>query len=169
MKGNEKMLATEFDEIRRILNGRYGICADLIEVNRWYNELKAWDFAVVKEAVNDWILHDQWKPEVVNIVERCKDVERWKQKIKAAEEPNVKTVACPYCHDRGLIIKTYPNGSEMGHPCPYCSRGKLNYPWEFLSEEEKREYNAKEIKAGRSVPNYYEAPKEFLKEYLYGK
>lgn len=162
------MIAAEFDEIKRILQGRYNLFTDQEDVFRWYNGLKAFDFSIVKEAVNDWIINDGWKPEVVNIVERCKDVERWKRKIKAAEEPNTKTVACPYCHDRGLIITTSPTGIETGRPCEHCMRGRANYPWYFLSEEEKREYNAKEIKAGRSVPNYHEAPKEFWRTYVYG-
>lgn len=165
------MIAAEFDGVKRILNGRYNLFTDQQDVIRWYEELKDYDFAIVKEAINDWIVNDGWKPEVVNIVERCKDVIRWHRQIAAAnaENPNTKTVACPYCHDTGLIIKTYPNGVETGQPCERCRAGQINYPWFFLSADEKRDYNAKEIKAGRSVPNYHIAPDEFRKAYLYDK
>lgn len=162
------MLTIEFDEIKRILNGRYKICEDQTEIVRWFEALKPYDFPVVKEAVNDWIINDGWKPEVVNIVERCKDVVRWRQQARVNEEPNERTIACPYCHDKGLIRTTQPTGVITGKPCPHCSRGKKNYPWEFLSEEEHREYNENEIKAGRQVPKYHEAPKDFYKAYVYG-
>lgn len=162
------MITTEFDEIRRILHGRYKMFEDQADVIRWYEGLKAYDFATVKEAVNDWIVNDGWKPEVVNIAERCKDVIRWKKQIRATQEPNVKTIACPYCHDSGLIITTTPTGIEQGRPCTHCIKGKLNYPWYFLSQQEKDEYNAREIKAGRSVPKYHYAPEEFRNAYLYG-
>ena len=162
------MITTEFDGIKRILQGRYNLFADEIDVVRWFEGLKEFDYAVVKEAVNDWIINDGWKPEVVNIVERCKDVLRWQRQIGVAQAVNVKTVACPYCHDSGLIIKSYPTGAQTAHPCEHCVKGKVNYPWYFLSDEEKREYNAREIKAGRSVPNYHYAPDEFRQAYLYG-
>lgn len=162
------MIVAEFDGIKRILHGRYNLFADKADVERWYEGLKQFDYSVVKEAVNDWIINDGWKPEVVNIVERCKDVIKWNTKIRAAEEPNVKTVACPYCHDSGLIITTYPTGAQAAKPCEHCHKGRINYPWYFLSDDEKREYNAKEIKAGRSVPNYHYAPDEFRQAYLYG-
>lgn len=162
------MLTVEFDEVKRILNGRYKICEDQTEIVRWFEALKPYDFPVVKEAVNDWIINDGWKPEVVNIVERCKDVLRWRQQARVNEEPNERTVACPYCHDSGLIITRHPTGVNTGKPCPHCSRGKKNYPWAFLSEEERREYNEKEIKAGRQVPKYHEAPRDFYLAYVYG-
>lgn len=162
------MLTVEFDEVKRILNGRYKICEDQTEIVRWFEALKTYDFLVVKEAVNDWIINDGWKPEVVNIVERCKDVIRWRQQARVNEEPNERTIACPYCHDSGLIITKHPTGVNTGKPCPHCSRGKKNYPWTFLSEEERREYNEKEIKAGRQVPKYHEAPKDFYLAYVYG-
>lgn len=165
------MITAEFEEIRRILNGRYKLFEDQADVLRWYNGLKEYDFAIVKEAVNDWIVNDQWRPEVVNIAERCKDVLRWKRQIKAAaaENPNAKTVACPYCHDKGLIYKTYPTGIQTAHPCTQCQAGRRNFPWFFLTTEERNEYNAKEIKDGRTVPNYHVAPDDFLRAYLYGK
>lgn len=162
------MIATEFDEIQRILNGRYKLCQTRDEAFRWFEALKPYDFSVVKEAVNDWIINDGWKPEVVNIVERCKDVLRWRQQAMVNEEPNERTVACPFCHDTGLIITTHPTGVSTGKPCPHCSRGKKNYPWEFLNEEERREFNEKRIKQGISVPKYHEAPREFYKAYVYG-
>ena len=162
------MIATEFDGIKRILKGRYNLFEDNADVFRWYEELKGFDYSVVKEAVNDWIINDGWKPEVVNIVERCKDVICWNAKIKATQEPNVKTISCPYCRDSGLIITTTPTGIDQGRPCTHCVKGRQNYPWYFLSDEEKREYNAKEIKAGRSVPFYHYAPDEFRQVYLYG-
>lgn len=163
------MLANEFDEIRRILYGRYKICNEKAEVARWYNELKGFDFSVAKEAINDWIVNDGWKPEAVNIVERCKDVERWRKQIRTAEEePNVKTVSCPYCRDSGLIVKTTPTGIVVGEPCEHCHRGRQNYPWEFLTEQEKHDYNVAEAKAGRSVPAVHRAPDDFRQAYLYG-
>ena len=164
------MIASEFDEIRRILYGRYKICNEKAEVTRWFGELKAFDFSVVKEAVNDWIVNDGWKPEAVNIVERCRDVERWRKQIGTASstDPNEKTVSCPYCRDSGLIIKTYPSGVKTGEPCDHCFRGKKNFPWKYLSEQEKKDYNMAEIKAGRSVPKVHTAPEEFKKAYLYG-
>ena len=163
------MLANEFDEIKRILNGRYKVCDDGTDVIRWYESLKGFDFATVKEAINDWIINDGWKPEVVNIVERCKDIERWNKQVRAAEEPNVKTIACPYCRDSGLIVKISPTGIVQGEPCDYCSRGKKNFPWKYLSEQEKHDYNTKEIKAGRSVPKVHVAPDDFRAWYVYGK
>lgn len=168
MQTSYKMTAAEMTEIIRILNGRYKLCAERSEAERWYLELRHYPFSVVKEAVNDWIIHDGWKPEVVNIVERCKDVVRWREKSKAAaEDPNVKTVSCPYCHDRGLIIKNQPGG-YTGDPCTHCLAGKKFFPWDFLSDEEKREYNEREIKAGRAVPKYHYAPNEYREAYLRG-
>lgn len=163
------MIATEFDGIKRILKGRYNLFEDNADVFRWYEELKGFDYSVVKEAVNDWIINDGWKPEVVNIVERCKDVIRWNAKIKAAQEPNVKTISCPHCRDSGLIITTSPTGIDQGRPCTFCPKGRQNYPWYFLTQQEKDEYNAKEIKAGRSVPIYHYAPDDFRQAYLYGE
>lgn len=163
------MLGSEFDGIKRILQGRYNLFADETDVVRWFEGLKGFDYSVVREAVNDWIINDQWKPEVVNIVERCKDVVRWNEKIKAAQEPNVKTVSCPYCHDGGLIYKTYPTGIQTAYPCKKCPAGRRKFPWVFLTAEEQNEYNAKEIKAGRIVPNYQVAPDDFLQAYLYGE
>lgn len=163
------MLTVEFDEIKRILNGRYKICADQTEIIRWFEALKPYDFSVVKEAVNDWIVNDGWKPEVVNIVERCKDVIRWRQTVRGQEDPNEKTVHCPYCRDSGLIVKTSPTGIIEGDPCDYCFRGKKNFPWKYLSEQEKADYNAREIKAGRAVPKIHRAPDDFRASYVYGK
>ena len=162
------MIATEFDEIQRILNGRYKLCNSQDEAFRWYEGLKAFDFSVVKEAVNDWIVNDGWKPEVVNIAERCRDIMRWRQQSRVNLDPNEKTVGCTYCRDSGLIVTTTPTGIVQGRPCDKCFRGKKNYPWAFLSEKEKEDYNAKEIKAGRSVPKVHTAPEEFKKAYLYG-
>ncbi len=163
------MLANEFDEIKRILSGRYKVCNEGPEVIRWYESLKEFDFAIVKEAVNDWIINDGWKPEVVNIVERCRDVQRWKRQLQAAApDPNEKTVGCPHCRDSGLIITTSPTGIVQGRPCDKCFRGKKNYPWAFMSEHDRADYNAKEIKAGRSVPKVHHAPDDFRAWYVYG-
>ena len=163
------MIANEFDEIRRILNGRYKICSEKTDAIRWFEALKAYEFSVVKEAVNDWIVNDGWKPEIVNIADRCNDLLRWRRKIREAEEPNVKTVACPECRDSGLVTWTSPTGIRMGHPCERCSKGKANFPWQFLTDDEKRAYNEKEIKAGRAVVKPHVAPKEFYDWYVYGK
>lgn len=163
------MIAVEFDEIRRILHGRYKICEDQKDVIRWYEALKGYDFAVVRDAVNDWIVNDGWKPEAVNIVERCKDVIRWKQQAQTDTDPNEKTIGCPYCRDSGLIVKISPTGIVEGDPCDFCFRGKKNYPWKYLSEQEKQDYNTKEAKAGRSVPRAHRAPDDFRASYVYGK
>lgn len=162
------MLANEFNEIKRILNGRYKICEDQTDVIRWYEGLKEFDFSVVKEAVNDWIVNDGWKPEVVNIAERCRDIIRWRQQSRMNMDPNEKTVRCVHCRDSGLITTTTRKGIVQGRPCDKCFRGKKNYPWAFLSDKEKEDYNAKEIKAGRAVPKVHFAPDEFRKAYLYG-
>lgn len=164
------MISAEMQEIRRILNGKYKICQTMDETERWFYQLKEFDFATVKEAINDWIINDGWKPEVVNIVERCKDVQRWKKQLQAAApDPNEKTVGCPYCRDSGLIVTTSPTGIVQGRPCDKCFRGKKNYPWAFMSEHDKADYNAKEIKAGRSVPKVHRAPDDFRAWYVYGK
>ena len=163
------MIAKEFDEIQRTLSSRYKLCEDSRESFRWYESLKAYDFSVVKEAVDDWIINDGFKPALINIVDRCNDVLRWRQKIREAEEPNVKTIACPHCRDTGLVTTVSPTGVLMGHPCEHCSRGKKNYPWHFLSEDERREYNEKEIKAGRAVVKENAASKDFYDWYVYGK
>ena len=81
------MISAEMQEIRRILNGKYKICQTMDETERWFYQLKEFDFVTVKEAINDWIINDGWKPEVVNIVERCKDVQRWKKQLQAAGQP----------------------------------------------------------------------------------
>lgn len=162
------MIAKEFDEIRRILSGRYKLCEDSKESFRWFESLKAYEFSIVKEAVNDWIVSDGWKPEVVNIVDRCNDVLRWRRQSREAAEPNVKTVACPICRDSGLVVKTSPTGIRVGTPCTACKMGQLKYPWEFLSDDQKQQYNEREIKAGRQVPKIHEAPKNFYNWYVNG-
>ena len=163
------MIAKEFDVIQRILSSRYKLCDDSIESYRWYEALKAYDLSVVKEAVNDWIVNDQWKPDVINIVDRCNDVLRWRQKAREAEDPNMKTVACPECRDTGLVVKTSPTGIRIGSPCQKCKLGRSRYPWEFLSDEQKRAFNEREIKAGRAVVKEHTAPKDFYEWYVYGK
>lgn len=162
------MIVSEMEEIRRILFGRYKLLQTKNDTERWYHQLKMYDFSVVKEAVNDWIINDGWKPEVVNIVDRCNDVLRWRRQIREAEEVNVKTVACPVCRDTGLVVKTSPTGVLVGTPCTACRMGQVRYPWEFLSDEQKQQYNEREIKAGRQVPKIHEAPKDFYNWYVNG-
>lgn len=152
------------------------IMPDASSVAVWRDTFEDYTFKEIEQAAIDYMKANYYKPTPADIIGMIP------VKVPAAAYNSApakmyetmpdgrvqRVIKCRWCNDSGLIINTYPTGAQAAQPCEHCEMGRINYPWYFLSPEEKAEYNAKEIKAGRSVPNYHYAPDEFRQAYLYG-
>lgn len=165
------MIAAEFSGIQRVLQGKYKLCQSQEEAREWYMLLRGYEFDDVREALDDWIVNDGFTPAPVNILQRTKDIIRWREEAAVAPQisaSNVRTVLCPECQDTGLVTWISPTGVRLGHPCKACPEGRKRFPWEFLTPEEKEEYNRKELRAGKRIPRPMEALRDFYLRYVYG-
>lgn len=152
------------------------IMPDANSVAVWRDTFEDYTFKEVEHAAVEYMKTNYYKPTPADII-ACIPARIPAAAYKPAPQKKyetmpdgkvVRVVKCKWCRDSGLIITTSPTGIDQGRPCTHCEMGRINYPWYFLTEQEKADYNAKELKAGRSVPNYYYAPDDFRKAYLYG-
>lgn len=154
-----------FDDIKTImgfLRSNYFMQTDEAAAQVWYTHFADYDAGLVREAVMDYMRTERKPPTIADIVDRCDTVRKARRK---APDPNARTVRCPYCRDRGLIMRETPTGVIVGHPCTECSSGRERYPWRFLSPEEQQAYKEREAKAGRPYVEPHECSREFYEMY----
>lgn len=159
----------KFDETERVLRtfrASYYMDISTATAQVWYTHLMDFDYSIVNAAAMDYIANERKAPTIADIVEKCRAIIKARRE-SAYQEPdtNTKTVKCPFCKDRGLVMYESPTGVLIGRPCTSCPAGRKRYPWEFLTEEQKQIYRESEAKKGRVVPKPHVASDEFYAEY----
>lgn len=161
------MIVAEFEIIANKLYGAFGMLTDEETQRVWWNQLKDLPLSDVEQAVDDYTRYNSRRPTVAEIFDGAKRV-RLQRQVEN-DFHNVRLVRCPVCNDTGLVVKITPKGIAVGTPCTDCPRGKTNYPWYFLSDDEKAEWIKEEEKQGRKPPKHpSEASEEFYMMYCYG-
>lgn len=161
------MIATEFNEIIGRMYGAYGMLADQESQRVWYEQLKEFDFADIRTAVDDYTRYNSRRPTIADIIEGTRRVRRTRQ--AQANIHQERLVRCPYCNDTGLVTKITPTGIRVGHPCESCPRGRENYPWYFMSDDERETALKEAEKRGEKPPRKpHQASHEFYMQYCYG-
>lgn len=153
------MTKEEFREVVKILQGnwRYMLQKE-DELLSWWTFLREYSYRDAKNGAVRCVLNQSEEPKIKDIREA---IDAYKATEKQKElDTNAPTIHCIYCRDTGLITKMSPTGYRVGRPCDQCDRGRNNYPWDFMSEEEQSEWIEKENQKGRSVPRCVETPKE---------
>lgn len=152
----------KFDETQKILSSlraSYYIDSKAETVQVWHTHLMQFDYDTVYAATMDYIANERRTPTIADIVERCRAV--LSARRHPQPDPNARTVKCPYCKDRGLIMYESPTGVILGRPCTSCGKGRERYPWEFMTPEEQQAWREAEAKQVRKVPVFYVASDEF--------
>ena len=166
------MSGQEYREIVRMLRGSFRQLFQTDEQTEvWWTWLKEDDFFEAKMGVTAYIMKETREPTVAAIIDSIeKERERERsRKMYTTIPANTKTVRCIHCKDTGLIVTETKTQVLVSRPCRECEMGRKNYPWEFLTDEEKEEWFQKEEKKGRRPCRHpYEASKEFYLMYCYG-
>lgn len=155
----------EMTTIAEQLRAAYRILNTEAETQVWYTYLREFDFDIANAAVTDYIMTEPRIPSIANIVQYCNDTIRARRNPTRTYDPNAKTVKCRFCKDRGLVLRITPTGILEGDPCTNCEEGRLRYPWQFLTEEQKQAWKESEAKKGRPYVEPHECSREFYELY----
>lgn len=162
------MTGEEFKSIRNMLYGAYGMLTNDAENQSWYLALQRYDLRDVRQAINDYITLERWKPAIADIVKRTEDVILWKkQRPDIYTDTNVRTYKCPVCRDLGFVEFTSPEGRSLSRPCGNCEAGeRKRFLW---SPEGEQEWIRQEQAKGRHPQPSFRAPREYSMRVNYGE
>lgn len=103
----------------------------------WYDILKNYEAAEVKQAVRNWIAYSKTEPTPADILDATKNVRIANRRIAQDSMAWNEAVRCPKCNDRGFVLVQYPGGYEEFRPCD-CKAAREEYPYFFTDNYQKR-------------------------------
>lgn len=103
----------------------------------WFEILKGYEFAEVKQAVRTWIAYNKTEPTPADILDGTKNVRLNNRKIAQESVAWSETVRCPKCNDRGFVLVIYPGGHEELRPCD-CAAARENFGYCFTEEYDRK-------------------------------
>lgn len=103
---------------------------DEVTVGIWFEALKQYDEAEVRQGVLDSIENINHTPVVAEVLEYVKAVHEGTRRRQAEQEDArrafAEAVKCKACNDHGFINIIYPSGHEAIRPCT-CQEGRRRY------------------------------------------
>lgn len=121
----------------------------------WYDSLKDYDYSEIYQAVQDYIMSNQYTPVPANIIALIPKAKGAEFKPQYDENGRL-LIQCRRCRDTGLIAYTDKEGYITGFPCD-CPAGHSKYHWGWLSKEEHEEYSRKNSHHGEIIgEDWYE-------------
>lgn len=103
----------------------------------WFEVLKGYEAAEVKQAVRNWIAYSKTEPTPADILDATKNVRLSNRKIAQDSMAWQTAVRCPKCNDRGFTLVRYPGGYEEMRVCD-CASARENFGYCFTDEYEKK-------------------------------
>lgn len=108
----------------------------------WFEILKRYEFAEVRQAVQNWNAYHKTEPTIAELLDETKNVRIYNRENAQDSVAWSEAVRCPKCNDRGYVLVQYPSGYDDFRPCD-CKTARENYPY-FFSDEYNRKAEAYE-------------------------
>lgn len=103
----------------------------------WYEVLKDYEAAEVKQAVRNWIAYNKTEPTPADILDATKNVRLANRKIAQDSVAWSEAVRCPKCNDRGFMMVRYPSGYEELRHCD-CKTARDLFGYCFTDEYNRK-------------------------------
>lgn len=103
----------------------------------WYEVLKDYEAAEVKQAVRNWIAYNKTEPTPADILDATKNVRLANRKIAQNSVAWNEAVRCPKCNDRGYVLVQYPGGYEELRHCD-CKAARDLFGYCFTDEYNRK-------------------------------
>lgn len=101
----------------------------------WFDALKGYELAEVKQAVRNWSRFSQTEPTIKDMIDAVKNVRISRSDVTQGyvDYRSLKTVRCPRCNDHGYIEVVYPNDYTEMRVCN-CETARQRFGFAFTDE-----------------------------------